>query len=778
MALVTGQLRSATGQPLTTPFSISLTDYGVKAGLLYLPAKVVVTPDIGGGFAVELWSNQESDTPVLYRVDTPQGSSFFISIPSGVLGPLDIGKVVVTKSDLKHDTNILNRLAQLEARPLGGGGNGLGVIQVLTFGEGLTSGSFDGSEPITINVSTAIARVNSPTFTNPKSNHPPSGDSSELLATTGWASNAANLSAGVIPSARLPSNLAAVTAQRLATPRSILGVPFDDTADLPPLSLGAGLLAPSSTSINIDFNLIPTLGDSRFTNSREWLAPTVTLLEAQGGSDTNRKAWTVQRVWQAIAAWGETVQGSLARLSNPAFTGTPTAPTPPSNDASTRLATTAWSSNAANLTQGVIPLGRIPVLNQDTTGIAATANKLSTPRTILGYHFDGTADLPLTLGNGLAVTSNVLGLDPADIRLTNAREWTASTITQTDAEAGTNTTRTAWTAQRVRQALVAWWAGFENTIARLNSPAFTGTPTAPSPSAGDVSTSLATTEWSSNASNLTQGVIPAARVPTLNQSTTGNSATTTRLATGRTIALSGGATAATVTFDGTANIALAVTALDATTLTGIIADARLSANIPRLNTTPVYTLGLQVQGAIANLATLVANTQAANFTSGATGNAYQALINANGPVGGKIIDWELNFNGTLSLRRVNDTYSGTVNTPLTVSPTGNISFSGFTSLGRTGIKTLILDFTAPSVTANTLLLSGQMPTMAKVRSLSSMLRSSDGDYFPPSFYSASIGYTKWYSIYTWSGGLYINIHPDALTKLSGQAGTVIVTYVA
>lgn len=51
---------------------------------------------------------------------------------------------------------------------------------------------------------------------------------------------------------------------------------------------------------------------------------------------------------------------------------------------------------------------------------------------------------------------------------------------------------------------------------------------------------------SDNASNLTAGTIPAARVPTLNQSTTGNAATATQLQTARTI--NG------VSFNGTANI--------------------------------------------------------------------------------------------------------------------------------------------------------------------------------------------------------------------------------
>lgn len=62
-----------------------------------------------------------------------------------------------------------------------------------------------------------------------------------------------------------------------------------------------------------------------------------------------------------------------------------------------------------------------------------------------------------------SVTAGVLAsllADKADIddaRLSDAREWIADTVTQGEGEAGTATTRRAWTAQRVRQAIVAWW---------------------------------------------------------------------------------------------------------------------------------------------------------------------------------------------------------------------------------------------------------------------------------------------------------------------------------
>lgn len=51
------------------------------------------------------------------------------------------------------------------------------------------------------------------------------------------------------------------------------------------------------------------------------------------------------------------------------------------------------------------------------------------------------------------------GIAPDDPRLADAREWTAATVDQAEAEAGTATSRRAWTAQRVFQAVAAWWAG-------------------------------------------------------------------------------------------------------------------------------------------------------------------------------------------------------------------------------------------------------------------------------------------------------------------------------
>lgn len=47
-----------------------------------------------------------------------------------------------------------------------------------------------------------------------------------------------------------------------------------------------------------------------------------------------------------------------------------------------------------------------------------------------------------------------------------AAEWTAETVSQPEAEAGTATIRRAWTAERVRQAILGWWNGATSVFGR------------------------------------------------------------------------------------------------------------------------------------------------------------------------------------------------------------------------------------------------------------------------------------------------------------------------
>jgi hypothetical protein len=62
----------------------------------------------------------------------------------------------------------------------------------------------------------------------------------------------------------------------------------------------------------------------------------------------------------------------------------------------------------------------------------------------------------------------------SDPRLSDAREWTASTIVQAEAETGTATTRRAWTSQRVRQAVESWWTTITDVVKTSGNQSIAG----------------------------------------------------------------------------------------------------------------------------------------------------------------------------------------------------------------------------------------------------------------------------------------------------------------
>lgn len=78
-----------------------------------------------------------------------------------------------------------------------------------------------------------------------------------------------------------------------------------------------------------------------------------------------------------------------------------------------------------------------------------------------------SANIGLSVGTGLQVSSGSLAVTYGtsstaacagdDARLSDSREWSAATVTQADAEAGTSTSRFAFTPLRVFQAIAAWW---------------------------------------------------------------------------------------------------------------------------------------------------------------------------------------------------------------------------------------------------------------------------------------------------------------------------------
>ena len=95
-----------------------------------------------------------------------------------------------------------------------------------------------------------------------------------------------------------------------------------------------------------------------------------------------------------------------------------------------------------------------PITASGTLAITFAAG-YSLPLTATQASWDVAAALAATAVQPAGLTSYV---QTSDARLSDSREWSATTISQAEAEAGTATTRRAFTALRVFQAAAAWWA--------------------------------------------------------------------------------------------------------------------------------------------------------------------------------------------------------------------------------------------------------------------------------------------------------------------------------
>ena len=219
-----------------------------------------------------------------------------------------------------------------------------------------------------------------------------------------------------------------------------------------------------------------------------------------------------------------TAVSTKADIASPTFTGTPTAPTAPAGNNTTRIATTAFATGADNtLKKFFTDRG----FGENVTDKGTT--DLNNIKENGNYYVSGTTNGPVSTSGYLTVqkfsdnylkqTFSVYSSGITFIRVLNNDSWSS-------------------------------WAQLANTSlidskAPLASPALTGTPTAPTAAAGTNSTQLATTAFVTTAvANKT--------------SVTGNAGTATKLATARTISLAGDASGS-ATFDGSSNISITTT---------------------------------------------------------------------------------------------------------------------------------------------------------------------------------------------------------------------------
>ena len=303
--------------------------------------------------------------------------------------------------------------------------------------------------------------------------------------------------------------------------------------------------------------------------------------------DTN-SGGTVTSVGGTGTVSGITLTGSFTTSGNLTLGGTlaVTAANFASQTANTFLS--APNGTAGVPTFRTIVAADVPTLNQSTTGNAATATTLQTARTINGVSFNGSTNITVNTPNSLTAGS---GLSGTAFNGSSALTWTlASAYGDTINPYGSKTANFVLAAPSgvagapTFRALVAADIPILNQSTTGNAATATVLQTARTINGVSFNGSANITVADATKLPLAGGIMSGAITfaagqtwPTFNQSTTGNASTATTLQNARTIAINGAATGTATSFNGSANISIPITALDASSLsTGTVPDARIT----------------------------------------------------------------------------------------------------------------------------------------------------------------------------------------------------------
>ena len=341
------------------------------------------------------------------------------------------------------------------------------------------------------------------------------------------------------------------TATALATARTIHGVSFDGTADIDlseVVSDTVGAMVTGNTESGITVTYVDADNTLDFTVG--------TLNQNTSGNAATATALATSRTIHGVGFDGtanidlsEVVQDTVGAM----FT---------SNTESGITVAYQDGDGTVDFT--------VATLNQNTTGSAAT---LTTPRAINGVNFDGSAAITtLTAGTGVSVSGTAVSIGQAvatssdvtfgDLTLSGnlTVNGTTSTVSSTNTtmtdgliELGNGTSGTpandsGFVIERGSSANA--FMGWDESADKFTMG--TGTFTGASTGNLSITTGTLVANLEGNVTGNTSGS---------SGSTTGNAATATKLATARTIALSGDVSGS-ATFDGSSNVAIAIAIID------------------------------------------------------------------------------------------------------------------------------------------------------------------------------------------------------------------------
>ena len=352
---------------------------------------------------------------------------------------------------------------------------------------------------------------------------------------------------------------------------------------------------------------------------------------------------------------------------------------------------------------------------------SSVASALRTPRKIQGVDFDGTQDISLPI-----FSTQIDGLVPKRVGATSTKylcedgTWVIPTnttyalLTKAVAEVGTATTANTISAQVLKDAI------------KFHAPPVT-----------DI---------------------------------TGNAGTATKLAIARTITLSGAATGTATSFDGSANISIEVTSLDAAKLSG-------TASIPTTGNAGTATK-LQTPRTINGIS--FDGTQDISLPEAV---AYSLPTASASVLGGIKVGSGLTIsNSVLSVGTLNQSTTGNaatatkLQTARTISLTGNVTGSvSFDGSANASISTAITGLGVANGIA-TLDSSGQVPSTQLPSYVDDVLEFLNVAAFPTTGVAGKIYVeTTGNTTYRWGGTAYVKITSGEVSSVAGKTGVVTLT---
>ncbi len=507
MVLITGIINNPDGSPYVGSVEFVLNDLGIDTDTVYLPT--VVNVDSDGTVAVDLWPNTNSVTPTYYKCSLDNGSRFNISIPGdnpsynlgdvilidpgalepGILQRLDyiedsVGSGLATRVDSLEDytgiaDNRIPGIAISGSYPDTTSGTALKVSKTLTLGDGLSGGTYRGDNDVTVAVDGTVIRATDGRLSDAREWSAPlvpiaiaqAGTDEDRYA---WSALRVRQAVESWVNTNGITTVNNKTGPNVTLTKADIGlgnVPNLDTTDAN--NITSGKISPARLSFGSASGLVTEGNDARLSDAREWVAQTAPIEVVSQPSNNTRYAWTPQRIWETIVSWFSNLdsddlpEGSSnlyytdSRVSNNSDVQANTDKVSASGSVTTHNDVTSAGSGQIITTPERDKLSGIQD-NAQVNTVSSVAGK--TGVVVLDSNDVGLGNVPdIDTTNASNITSGTLSGSrlsygtvantPAqgnDSRLSNSREWSASTVSQAVAQAGTDTTRYAWTSQRVR----------------------------------------------------------------------------------------------------------------------------------------------------------------------------------------------------------------------------------------------------------------------------------------------------------------------------------------